>query len=39
MPKLAICMYHSPEDMFGIPIQIKELADGYKIYIFVIIRI
>lgn len=32
-PKLAICIYHSPEDMLEIPMQIKELVPEYRIYI------
>lgn len=32
-PKLAICLYHKPEDMFRVPLYIKELAPEYKIYI------
>lgn len=32
-PVLAICIYHSPEDMFDIPKYIKELVPKYKIYI------
>ncbi len=32
-PKLAISMYHKPEDMVTIPLYIKELVPEYKFYI------
>lgn len=32
-PKLAICIYHSPEDMLNIPIMLKEMCSDYQIYI------
>lgn len=32
-PKLAICIYHSPEDTIEIPLWIKHLVPEYKIYL------
>lgn len=32
LPKLYICAYHRNEDMFTLPIKIKELCGNYKIY-------
>lgn len=32
-PKLAICVYHKPEDILLIPQLIKELVPEYKIYL------
>lgn len=32
-PKLAICIYHNPEDLYEIPFLIKELVPEYKLYI------
>ena len=32
-PKLAICIYHSAEDMFRIPHYIKSLVPEYRLYI------
>jgi len=32
-PKLAICLYHCPEDLWQIPLRIKELVPEYKIFI------
>lgn len=32
-PKLAICIYHKAEDMYEIPLYIKELVPEYKLYV------
>ena len=32
-PRLAICVYHKPEDLFEIPILIKEMRGDYQIFI------
>lgn len=32
-PKLAICLYHSKEDLLEIPFLIKQMVPEYKIYI------
>jgi FkbM family methyltransferase len=33
MPKLAICIYHSDDDMVELPLMIHEMIPGYKMYI------
>lgn len=32
-PKLAVCVYHRPGDLFEIPLFIKSLAPGYRFYL------
>lgn len=32
-PKLAVCIYHKPEDLFDIPIMIKEMMPVYELYV------
>lgn len=32
LPKLYICAYHRNEDLFALPLKIKELSKKYKIY-------
>ncbi len=33
MPKLAICLYHKPQDLWEIPFLIKRLMPKYKLFI------
>lgn len=33
IPKLAICVYHKPEDILEIPCYIKELVPEYRLYL------
>lgn len=32
-PKLAVCVYHKPEDLFEIPLFIKALVPEYRLYL------
>ncbi len=32
-PKLAICLYHKPEDLWQIPLMIKDYYSSYDVYI------
>lgn len=32
-PKLAICLYHNPEDMFSIPLYINHIVPQYKLFV------
>lgn len=32
-PKLAICIYHKPEDMYEIPLYIKEIVPDYRLFV------
>lgn len=32
LPKLYVCAYHRNEDLFALPLKIKELSEKYKIY-------
>lgn len=32
-PRLAICVYHKPEDIIEIPLKILELNPEYKLYL------
>ena len=33
-PKLAVCLYHNPQDLFEIPLYIKELDPDYKLFVY-----
>jgi len=32
-PKLAICIYHKPQDLFEIPLFIRKLNSSYRLYV------
>jgi FkbM family methyltransferase len=32
-PKLAVCLYHLPDDLWTIPLLIKQYNSGYKLYV------
>lgn len=32
-PKLAVCLYHLPDDIWTIPLLIKEYNEGYKFFV------
>ena len=32
-PQLAICVYHDISHLWEIPLQIRELYEGYRLYI------
>lgn len=32
-PKLAVCIYHKPEDMITLPWYIKQLVPEYRLFI------
>ena len=32
-PKLAICVYHKPEDILGLPALVKQFRPDYKLYL------
>jgi len=32
-PKLAICIYHRPRDLWELPIQLKETVPGYRLHL------
>ncbi len=32
-PKLAVCIYHNPQDLFEIPIMLKEMCGDYKLFV------
>jgi hypothetical protein len=33
LPKMAISVYHKPNDMVDIPVYIRSLTDGYNLYL------
>lgn len=32
-PKLAVCLYHRPDDLFRIPLMVKEMNSEYRLYV------
>lgn len=32
-PKLAVCIYHKPKDLFEIPIMLKEMCGDYRLFV------
>lgn len=32
-PKLIICLYHKPQDLYEIPLYIKNLVEGYRMHV------
>lgn len=33
LPNLGVCIYHKPEHLWPIPIEIKKINNNYKIYL------